>query len=230
MAILSEQKSAKIIELREEMRRDNPSLRNRILHPRLQHDHLDHLMLLLDLADGPTGHSSPDWRRERPRVQATDISDDRTERTVVMTDKLPNTDAIARQTLPLAERDQVLALHAEEISIARRRVPRGVVRVSKVIQSHEQLVQETLTHQRVEVERIPIGTYVDQAPPIRHDGDVTIISVVEEVVVTERRLLLKEEVRVRTVTRTEDYQEIVSLRSEEAVIERISAVAVAAGS
>ena len=120
-----------------------------------------------------------------------------------------------------SEQDQVLALHAEEISVARRRVPRGTVRVSKVIQSRDHLVQETLQHQRVEVERIQIGTYIDQAPPIRYDGDVTIVSVVEEVVVTERRLLLKEEVRIRTVATTEEYKEIVALRFEEAKVDRL---------
>ena len=147
-----------------------------------------------------------------------------------MTDELPNTDATTQQALPPMERDQVLALHAEEISIAKRTVPRSLVRVSKVIQIRDHLVQETLTHQRVEVERVQIGTYVDQVPPIRHDGDVTIVSVVEEVVVTERRLLLKEEGRIRTVARVEEYAETVALRSEEAVVERIPAVAVAAGS
>ncbi len=123
-----------------------------------------------------------------------------------------------------SEQDQVLALHAEEISVARRRVPRGTVRVSKVIQNRDHLVQETLQHQRVEVERIQIGTYIDQAPPIRYDGDVTIVSVVEEVVVTERRLLLKEEVRIRTVTTSEEYKEIVALRFEEANVERLPMV------
>ena len=131
------------------------------------------------------------------------------------------------QALPSMERDQVLALHAEEISIAKRTVPRGTVRVSKVTQSRDHLVQETLKHQRVEVERIQIGTYVDQVPPIRYDGDVTIVSVVEEVVVTERRLLLKEEVRIRTVITSEEYAETVALRSENAVVERIPVVAVA---
>ena len=127
------------------------------------------------------------------------------------------------------ERDQVLALHDEEIVIAKRTVPRGKVRVSKLTRSRDHLVQETLKHQRVEVERVPVGTYVDQVPPVRHDGDVTIIPVVEEVVVTERRLLLKEEVRIRTVTITEEHVETVALRSEEAVVDRIPAVAVGAG-
>lgn len=138
-----------------------------------------------------------------------------------MIEKPAATNVTGVQAHPPAELDQVLALHAEEISIAKRTVPRGSVRVSKVIQSRDHLVQETLQQQRVEVERIQIGTYVDQSPPIRHDGDVTIVSVVEEVVVTERRLLLKEEVRIRTITTTEEYKEIVTLRSEEANVERL---------
>ena len=138
-----------------------------------------------------------------------------------MIEKPAVTDITGIQAPSSREQDQVLALHAEEIAIAKRTVPRGTVRVSKVIQSRDHLIQETLRHQRVEVERIQIGTYVDHAPPIRHDGDVTIVSVVEEVVVTERRLLLKEEVRIRTVTTTDEHKEVVTLRSEEANVERL---------
>ena len=146
-----------------------------------------------------------------------------------MTEKPPVTTVASVQALPTMERDQVLALHAEEIAIAKRTVPRDTVRVSKLIQSRDHLVHETLTHRRVEVERVQVGTYVDQPPPVRRDGDVIIVSVVEEVVVTERRLLLKEEVRIRTVTTTEEHVETVALRSEEAVVERIPAVAAGAG-
>ena len=141
-----------------------------------------------------------------------------------MVEKLPATSETGVHASPSAEQDQVLALHAEEISIAKRTVPGDRVRVSKITHNLDHIVQETLKHQRVEVERIQVGTYVDQVPPIRHDGDVTIVSVVEEVVVTERRLLLKEEVRIRTVTTSEEYAETVALRSEEAVVERIPAI------
>ena len=119
--------------------------------------------------------------------------------------------------------DERLALHDEEIAIVRRRVPRGTVRVSKTTRSRPHLVRETLTHQRVEVERIPINAFVDVAPPLRQEGDVTILSVVEEVVVTERRLLLREEVRMRRVVTSETHAETVVLRTEEATIERIPA-------
>jgi stress response protein YsnF len=57
-------------------------------------------------------------------------------------------------------------------------------------------------------------------PPVSHEGDITIIPVVEEIVVVERRLVLKEEVRVRRVSTKEQHQETVVLRQQEAVITR----------
>ena len=134
----------------------------------------------------------------------------------------PSTGSGAKTALAPAQ-DQVLALHVEEVAVAKRMVPRGLVRVSKVTESRDHLVQETLRHQRVEVERVEIGIYVDHVPPTRHEDGVTIIPVLEEVIVTERRLLLKEEIRLRTVITTEGHVETIALRSQKAVIERILA-------
>ena len=47
------------------------------------------------------------------------------------------------------------------------------------------------------------------------------IPVVEEVVRVERSLLLKEEVRIRRIRTTERFQESVTLRKQEAVINRL---------
>jgi hypothetical protein len=46
--------------------------------------------------------------------------------------------------------------------------------VSAVTREKERLVDEMLTHERVEVERIPIGLPVDAVPPVREEGDTTI--------------------------------------------------------
>jgi stress response protein YsnF len=48
-----------------------------------------------------------------------------------------------------------------------------------------------------------------------------VIPIVEEVLVVERRLFLKEEVRVRRVLSTQRHQESVTLRHNEAVVTRI---------
>lgn len=60
-------------------------------------------------------------------------------------------------------------------------------------------------------------------PPVREEGDTTIVSVVEEVVVIERRLMLKEEIHITRVHLTEHHRETVMLREQEAVITRAEA-------
>ena len=107
--------------------------------------------------------------------------------------------------------------------MSRRQVPGDTVRVSTVTRQREHLVDEAVTHERVEIERVPIGRPVDAAPPIREEGDTTIMSVVEEIVVVERRLILKEEVRIRRVRVSERHRESVTVREQDAVITRAEA-------
>ncbi len=133
--------------------------------------------------------------------------------------------AIAPATF-LADEDHmgeaVLRLHAEEVSVGRRAV-QGRVQVHVHTVTREHVVDEALTHERVEIERVAIGRPVDSVPPDRQEGDTTVISVVEEVVVVHRQLVLREEVRMRRVRVTEQHRETVSLRAQEAVVERSEA-------
>jgi len=111
-------------------------------------------------------------------------------------------------------------LHEEEVSLSRREIKKANVQVALVTGTREQLIDEELTHVRVEIERVPIDRTVEVAPPTRQEGDITIIPVVEEIVVVERRLVLKEEVRVRRVSTKEQHQETLVLRQQEAVVTR----------
>jgi len=38
-----------------------------------------------------------------------------------------------------------------------------------------------LNHERVEIDRVPIGCPVDAIPPVRQEGETTILPVVEEI-------------------------------------------------
>ena len=58
-------------------------------------------------------------------------------------------------------------------------------------------------------------------PVTRVEGDTTIIPVVEEVLYTEKRLFLREEVRVTRRRTTEHFHDTVALRHQEAVITRL---------
>jgi uncharacterized protein (TIGR02271 family) len=117
-------------------------------------------------------------------------------------------------------KDLRIPLHVEEVSVSRREIKKANVRIALITGTREQLIDEELTHVRVEIERVPIGRTIEVVPPISHEGDITIIPVVEEMVVVERRLVLREEVRVRRVSTKEQHQETVVLRQQEAVITR----------
>ena len=116
--------------------------------------------------------------------------------------------------------DLHIPLHVEEVSVSRRETEKGNVQIALITGAREQLIEEELTHVRVEIERVPIGRTIEVLPPIGQEGDITIIPVVEEVVVVERRLVLKEEIRVRRVSTKEQHRETVVLRQQEAVVTR----------
>jgi len=118
-------------------------------------------------------------------------------------------------------RETVIPLFEEEVSVSRRVVPTSRVQVSRVTHSHEHLVDELLERERVEVERVAIDKPIDHMPSVREEGDYLIFPVVEEVLKIERVLVLKEEVRIRRVKGTERYQERVTLRKQEAVVNRL---------
>ena len=118
-------------------------------------------------------------------------------------------------------RETVIPLFEESLSVSRRVVPTSRVQVSRVTHSHEHLVDELLERERVEVERVAIDKPIDRMPSVREEGDCLIFPVVEEVLKIERVLVLKEEVRIRRVKGTERYQERVTLRKQEAVVNRL---------
>jgi uncharacterized protein (TIGR02271 family) len=135
-------------------------------------------------------------------------------------ERTQGTDKIAAEKTQDQEQ-VVIPLQAEEISVGKQRIVTGRVKVATVTREHEQLVEELLERDNVEIERTAVGREVDQAPTVREDGDTLIIPIVEEVVVVQRRLVLKEEVRVRRKRETKPYQERVVVRRQEAVITRI---------
>jgi uncharacterized protein (TIGR02271 family) len=114
-----------------------------------------------------------------------------------------------------------LLLHSEQASVTRRRVEGDKVRVSTVTRTTEKLVEEALVHERIEIEHVAIGRQVENTPSVREEGDVTIIPVVEEILFIEKRLILKEEVRIRRVQVPGAHREVETLREQDVVIERI---------
>jgi stress response protein YsnF len=118
---------------------------------------------------------------------------------------------------------EVIALAEEEVRLDKRMVTTGKVRVRTIVDVETELAKATLDGETVEVTRIPIDRIVDQAPGVRVEDNVTIIRVLEEVLIVEKRLVLKEEVHIRKLATTEDVEIPVELRKQHAVIERLPA-------
>jgi uncharacterized protein (TIGR02271 family) len=118
---------------------------------------------------------------------------------------------------------QSLRLWAEEVSFDRVKVETGRVRVRVVTREHDETVEIPLSRETVEVDRVAIGREIDSMPSARQEGDTLVIPVVEEVIVTQRKLVLKEELRLKRVRLTEQHRQTVTLRRQEAIVERLPA-------
>jgi len=86
----------------------------------------------------------------------------------------------------------------EVLDIRRRRVETGKVRITKVVREREEEVATPRVREEITIERVPVNCVVDAPVSTRREGDTLIIPVLEEIVVTETRLVLKEEVRITT--------------------------------
>jgi uncharacterized protein (TIGR02271 family) len=115
----------------------------------------------------------------------------------------------------------VLPVLAEALDVQTRRVETGRVRIHKTVHTREVLVDEPLLREEVIIERVPVNRVVEGPIPVRYEGDTVFISLLEEVLVVETRLLLKEEVHM-TTRRTETHTPArVTLRHEDVTIERV---------
>lgn len=76
----------------------------------------------------------------------------------------------------------------------------------------------------LEVERVACGQMVDAAAlPIAHyDGDTLVVPVLEEVLVVEKRMRLKEEVRITRRQREVRAPQAIVLKEEQVSVERFN--------
>ena len=116
----------------------------------------------------------------------------------------------------------VIPVIEEQLAVGKRRVETGAgARVVKSVDAREEVVDEPLTREDVSVERVAVNRAVDGPVAVRYEGDTMIVPVLEEVLVVEKRLMLKEEIRItRRKTEFREPQRVV-VRTEHAAVERI---------
>ena len=121
----------------------------------------------------------------------------------------------------------VIKVFEEVAHLEKRDVVTGRVRVATSTETVKETVRDTLISQTVEVSRVMLDRMLlpgEAVPQIRTEGDVTIIPVLEEVLVVEKRLVLKEELHVLRRGGTGVFEETVPLRRQNAVVEHLDAI------
>ena len=118
-------------------------------------------------------------------------------------------------------RGLVIPVVEERLEVSRERVETGRVRITKSVEAREVVVDDPLKRESVRVEHVPINQVVTGAvPQVREEGDVTVIPILEERVVTRTELVLVEEVRIhRDHSEYHDPQRV-TLRKEVVAVER----------
>ncbi len=124
-----------------------------------------------------------------------------------------------------ADEREIIPVVEERAVVRKRRKLTSGVRVRTVVHADEQVIDEPIVTEQVEVERVPLGHWVASPVPVRQEGDITVITLHEEVVVVETRLRATEEVRLIRRQAASSTSKHVTLRREEALIERLDVAA-----
>ena len=118
------------------------------------------------------------------------------------------------------EQNLVIPLVEERVSATKREVETGRVRVRTRVEARQETVRADLARESVEIQRVPMNVEVSAMPAVRQEGGTTIVPVVEEVLVVEKKLMLVEEVHLRRTRSIEEHTQPVTLAAQRAEIER----------
>ncbi len=119
------------------------------------------------------------------------------------------------------KKDIVVPVIREELYADAVPVATGGVRVTKRVESHEEIVEQELKKSHIEVKRVKTNRVVDGPQPSRRAGNTLIIPVVSEVLRIEKQWVVTEEIHITETQETETVQNKVTLNAEQARVERI---------
>ena len=137
-----------------------------------------------------------------------------------MVDLTSDTHLDDQEQAPVSE--EVLPLVEEIAIVGKRSVLTGRLRVHLVAGTAEEIAHAQVQRESVEVTRIPVDRIVETTPEIKTEGELTIVPVLEEVLVVEKRLVLKEELHIRRRVEAKTADVPVTLRKQRANVERLA--------
>jgi uncharacterized protein (TIGR02271 family) len=111
----------------------------------------------------------------------------------------------------------------ESLEIGKQQVETGALRVRKVAHETAQSVDMQLQSRSASVDRVSVNRPVEQVFAPYQEGETLVVPVFEEVVI--KQLFLKEEVRITVHNQSHELHDNITLRNEEAIVERYDAEA-----
>ena len=123
-----------------------------------------------------------------------------------------------------ADEEVIIPVVAEELDVTVHERSTGRVRVTTRTETVQQDVEETLSSLTAEIRRVPVERELapgEALPEARVEDGVTIVPVLEERLVIEKRLVLVEEVHIERRRESETVTTPVTLRRQRVDVERL---------
>jgi uncharacterized protein (TIGR02271 family) len=121
--------------------------------------------------------------------------------------------------------EAIIPLVEEQVTIDKRSVETGRVRIRTVVNERLARVADDLERDDVTIERVAVNREVSEVPQTREEDGVLIVPILEEVVVVEKRLLLREELHIHRNRKRERVEEAIRLKSMSAEVQRVTGAA-----
>ena len=116
----------------------------------------------------------------------------------------------------------VIPVTREEITIEKEVIETGKVYVRTRVKEEEANINVPVVSEHYEIDRVPVNQVYPTPPPVRYEGDILVVPVIEEIVVVEKRYKVTEEVRLTKKKTETPYLQQITLRKEVVQVERIS--------
>jgi uncharacterized protein (TIGR02271 family) len=115
---------------------------------------------------------------------------------------------------------RIVPIVQEELVVDQQKRETGKVRVHKEVKTREETIDEPGYIEELVFERVPMNKVIDSPRTARYEGKTLVIPLIEEEIVVQKRLVLREELRVTKKRREVRNKQNVVLRKEEVTIDR----------
>lgn len=120
-----------------------------------------------------------------------------------------------------ADRDFVVPIVQEQLSVDAEPVVTGGVRVTKRVETHDELIEQQLRTSHADVKRVKTNRVVDGPQPAERVGDTLIIPIVSEIIHVQKQWVVMEEIHITQREESETVRQTVPVNHEVAEVERL---------